>query len=392
MNKMREISRRGSALVTLMVVILLVSIAGAALVGFAKQQAFSITRVRDGLKAQAYAEAGANEAYSVLKAAFANAQDPSKFPVRTFGDGEYDATVTPVGADQASIVSVGKCGAATITVKCDVMDMGPSVPGGGGGAPGPEPPAYDYAILVGGYFKFRGCGDISGGGVGGALLHANGEFSIQGSCGANLDITSSTLISAKNVTIDGNTTAPAYSLHSKTKILGTKTTAAVPAVEIPDIDLTPYYNHALANGEVHNGFSTSASYTPNGGILWVNGDVQISSHAVINGSIIATGDIHVSGAVEVNAGAYAFAMASRDGEIQNTSSGKITGLIYCRTGDYKHTANGETEGQIIVAGDLEKGGNSDIMVFAKNVPTPPGGGGGGGSTPTDHVVITAWQQ
>lgn len=389
----RECKRRGSAMVTLMIVILLVSIAGAGMVGFAKQQANAVSRVRDYLKAQAYAEAGANAAYSVLKESFANASDPSKFQAQVLGDGGFDATVTPVGTEQASIVSVGTCGDATITVKCDVMNMGPSTPGGGaGGGAGPEPPGFDYAILVGGYASLRGCGILSSSG-GAALLHANGVFDVRGNVSANLNVSSSTEISTGNVTIDGSTWAPSYSLHKKCVITGTKNTCAVPPVAIPDLDLTPYYNWALAHGEVHNGFTRTTDYTPNGGILWVNGDVHFSSWATVDGTIIATGDINMSGHVSVNAGSTGMALVSRDGDIQNTAGGTINGLIYCKTGNYRHTANGTTVGQIIVAGDLDKGGNSDVLTFSKAIPVPPSTGGGGGSgTSSDHVVITAWQQ
>ena len=65
-------SKRGAALMTLMIIVLLVAGTVAFLINEAKQQAYAVTRVRDYLKAQAYAESGANEAYSILKTNFAD--------------------------------------------------------------------------------------------------------------------------------------------------------------------------------------------------------------------------------------------------------------------------------------------------------------------------------
>jgi len=180
--------------------------------------------------------------------------------------------------------------------------------------------------------------------------------------------------------------------HKKANITDGTSQQSVPPVGIPDIDLTPYLAWAQQHGEVHNGgFSTSSSYTPAGGVLWVNGDVTISSHAVINGSIIATGDIHVSGAVNIDPTTTSFAMASRDGDITNTSSGRLNGLIYAKTGNYSQTANGELWGQLIINGTIKKGGNSDIINFVRSVPTPPGGPGS--TTPTTAwPVVSAWQK
>ena len=158
---------------------------------------------------------------------------------------------------------------------------------------------------------------------------------------------------------------------------------------IPEIDLTPWYEEAYANGEVHEGFSISSSYTPNGGILWVNGDVHLSGGpgTTFNGQIIATGNVAISGQVNINAPEGGFAIACQDGDIQITTSGTIRGLVYCKTGDYKQTANGNLEGQIIVKGCIEKGGNSDVVVFGRCVPIIPGGGGIHGK-----LVAGTWQE
>ena len=110
---------------------------------------------------------------------------------------------------------------------------------------------------------------------------------------------------------------------------------------------------------------------------------------MIYGSIIATGNIHISGAVDIVPTTTAFAMASRDGNIKNTSSGTLNGLVYAKSGNYSQTANGTLIGQLLVNGSIKKGGVSDIINYKRSVPEPPGGS----TTPTTAwPVISAWQK
>ena len=210
--------------------------------------------------------------------------------------------------------------------------------------------AFDYAIICDGTFDFKGCGSISAQPGSNAYMHSNSDLDIGGNASANLDITSSTRISLGNRTVDGTLTAPELDLHQNATVTGGTTEGAVDEIPIPDIDLTPWYEEAYANGEVHDGFSISSSYTPNGGILWVNGDVHLSGGpgTTFNGQIIATGNVTISGQVNINAPNDGFAIACRDGDVTITTSGTIRGLVYCKTGDYKQTANGHLEVQIIV--------------------------------------------
>ncbi len=297
----------------------------------------------------------------------------------------YQINVTPVGTRAAFVTTTGTCGSATSVSIISVQDIGGS--SDDGTVIGGE--AFEYAILCGGTFDFQGCGTIISP-LGQSRFHANGIMDNRGNTHALIDLSSSTKITSGKVTFGGDITAPDFGLHNQATVLGTKTQTAVPAVEIPDIDLTPYYNWALDHSEIYSGYSSSSSYTPNGEILWVDGDVTISGGpgTTFSGSIIATGDIHISGQVDVTPTDCSFALASRDGNITITTSGRITGLVYAKTGDLQHTANGEIAGQIIVNGNINKAGNSDIITsFAVNVPSPPGG-----NTITDYIAITAWQK
>jgi Tfp pilus assembly protein PilX len=363
------------------------------------QRAFTTRRLTHGIKAQAIAEAGCEQAYAILSTNWAARYDPSAFTSAdedsqlssasvqssSANNAKYQLNVVPVEDSAVLVTSTGTYNSATAVSIVSIQNIGGS--DDNGDVLSGE--AFEYAILCGGEFDFSGCGSIVSA-SGTAKFHANGDMFLRGNTDALINLTSSTSITINNnVTVGGDVTAPELSYKSKKVTFGgdaIETTVNV--VEIPDIDLTPYYNWALEHDEVYDGFTCTSDLTPNGGILWVNGDVHISSHAVITGSIIATGDINMSGQVDVNPTDYSFSLVSRDGDIQITSSGTITGLIYAKTGGLQHTANGEIIGQVIVNGNIKKAGNSDIMTsFATYVPSPPSG-----STTTDYIAITAWQK
>jgi cytoskeletal protein CcmA (bactofilin family) len=377
---------RGFAVLSTLFIIAAISLMLGMLIKIGGQRAFTAKRLADQVKALAYAEAGVDYAYSIISQDFEERNNSDLSTETTYAEGSYTLTLTSVDDKYVIINSVGKCGAATKIAEILVDDENA---GSGGSTPAfdySSMEGFNYAVLSGGTFNFGGSGLVSG-----LKMHSNSAIDIRGNTSTDLDITSSTEISTGNVTVDGSVTAPTVDLHNKATITDGATEAAVPPVTIPDIDLTPYLSWAEKNGEVHNGFSTSSSYTPVGGVLWVNGDVQISSHAVINGSIIATGNIYISGSVDINPTTTTFAMASRDGDITNTSSGTLNGLIYAKSGDYSQTANGTLIGQLIVNGTIKKGGNSDIINYVRSVPTPPGGPGSTSPT-TAWPVISAWQK
>jgi Tfp pilus assembly protein PilX len=247
--------------------------------------------------------------------------------------------------------------------------------------------AFDYAIVCGGTFDFGGSGGITSN----LKLHSNGALTITGDASANLDVSSSTSISMGNKTLNGSVTAPVLTINAGGTVTGTKTTTAVAVVTIPDIDLTPYYNIALANSQVYTGTFTNANFTPPGGVVWVNGDVRFSGGpgTHFNGTIIATGSISsIAGQVDVNGPAGGLAIAAITGDIKITTSGAIDGLVYAKNGSYEQTANGNLKGQLIAKGNVKKGGTSDAVIYAKADPTIVAGG----SSATCSYVVGTWAE
>jgi len=196
--------------------------------------------------------------------------------------------------------------------------------------------------------------------------------------------------------ITGDAAAPTLT-YSGTAISGTKTVGPVTAVTIPDIDLTPYYNQALANGQVYAGnqhFSGSDDLAPAGGVMWVNGDLRVSGSGQLIGCFIATGDIDITGSGDqVQVEKYP-AFVSRDGDIDISGSGKSHGLIYVRVGDFDKTGSGDHTGSIICNAAFDAAGSWCTVVYEDSTPVAPGGGGGGGggSTPADNIGVSAWQK
>ena len=379
--------RRGSAMFTVLGLIFLIGGLLAVLMNASLQRVFMARKLADRVRAQAYAEAGVHHAYSMIATNWAIRTNAAAFPETAYHLGSYDVTVVPVSAAVAAIQSIGNCGDSMVDVVLDIKNYG------GGHAPGSsfDMDAFEYAMISGDTLTFTGCGDIISTN-GDPRLHANNDMIISGDAHTGIDASSSTKITVKNVTVDGDISAPILNVHGKATVTGDENTQTVPLVPIPDIDLTPYYNWANDNGEVKNGFSMSGgTYTPVGGILWVNGSVTLSGHYTFNGSIIATDGIHLAGQGDVKPTTCAFALVTRDGpEIKNQTTGTVEGLIYAKNGDYTHTANGRVEGQIIVQGDINKAGNSDVLVYKQSIPTPPGGTPPSGTG--DLVGVSAWQK
>jgi cytoskeletal protein CcmA (bactofilin family) len=409
-------SKRGFALLSVLFIITALALSLGMLIQIGTQRAFDARRLTNKAKALAYAEAGVDHAYAILSVDFDQRNNPSAFslsgsgtgsgtvsessdgstvlssagisssPVKSdYSDGTFELTVTPISNRYAVVNCVGECGGITAEAEVLVED----IYAGSGGSEAIDYESmegFNYTILSGGTFDFKGSGSVGSGGK----MHSNSEIDINGSANTEVDISSTVEIGVGNNTVKGSISAPELDLHQKASITGGSTEQVVPPVSIPDIDFTPYYNWAKKHGEVHHGYSTTISDTPNGGILYVIGDVTISSHAVINGSIIATGDIKISGHAKVTPTIDAIAIATGSGDIDNTSSERITGLIYSKTGNYKQTANGELYGQLIVGGEIQKGGNSDIVFYQKSIPTPPGVAS---VTPTKSLpVVSAWQK
>lgn len=399
-------SRAGSALFTVMIYSGIAAMAVGVMMTFALNQPKMVQRAVAYTKAKAIAEAGANQAYSILATNFAAKDDPSLFPLTPFDDGAYDVTIQTNTDKWVTIVSVATCKDARATAVLDLQNFGGGTTGSstpGEGGPGdtnhPGIGAFAYAILSGGTMDWSGSGTLN---AGGGKIHSNGKNNMVGTKEVIGNFSSSVSVTLKGSTkISGDANAPTISVAGGATVTGTKTEGPVPAVTIPDIDLTPYYNEAVKNGQVTNGspyhVGGSGDFVIPGGILWVNGDFKWSGSGNIVGCVIATGNIDWGGSGDhIKYGDYP-AFISRDGDISYSGSGKTHGLIYAKTGTYDRSGSGAHWGQIICNGAFDASGSWDLLTYENSTPVPPSGGGSGSGTGSagsgklpDIVVPTAW--
>jgi hypothetical protein len=199
-----------------------------------------------------------------------------------------------------------------------------------------------------------------------------------------------------NVTITGDAEAGSYKGKYPGQINGNAQVGNVDIVELPDIDLVAYYQQALDNGEVYEGYQNAGGATiqPAGGIMWVNGDVHISGQSDIIGCIVATGDIKITGNSDQTQVGDLPAYISRDGDIRLTSCAVHHGLIYAMNGNVKATGGGKIYGSVFCAGEFWKTGGWDVIAYDNSTPPDDPAGGGGAIDVTDNtdVRITCWHQ
>ena len=384
----RQERQRGSALITFLGVILIVSLAAAALVGFARQQAYSVGRTKDYIKAQVIAEAGANEAYSLLKTNFAARTNPDLFPETSFGEGTYDATVTPVGDDAAVITCEATVGDATATAIMDVKNFGTTT----SGTP-PSTSPWAHSIFCNGYITHNGSGTTIG------SVHVNNYLQCNGSLTwgtSEVDCNVTACSSSKGfkgngtITIYGTVKAPVISVNG-TDAIRTKVITAVDVIPFPEIDLAPYYQIAEANGQVFS------SQSPNGtadwgaipgGVKWINGTLTQNGSLSWQGCVIATGNIRFNGTISQTRIGDLPAIISRDGEIRVNGAHTVNGLVYSK-GDLTWNGAGTINGAILVGGNLTFNGTYGNIAY---VYSEPGTVDGTSGTSKDHVAVTAWQK
>ena len=136
-------------------------------------------------------------------------------------------------------------------------------------------------------------------------------------------------------------------------------------VVFPLVDITPYYNQADANHEVYTNKVIAAGpptvLTPNGGVMWVEGDlrIQAGATAILTGCFVATGNIiveeHVVTLIHNKVGQLP-AFMSRQGNIEiKPDMWVINGLIYARSGDvtlWRVSPMSVFNGQVWCSGDF----------------------------------------
>jgi hypothetical protein len=253
--------------------------------------------------------------------------------------------------------------------------------GGAGGA------VYDNGICAGGDITWTGSGSCN---CGTAAIHCNGSYSMSGSSKITANIFAcGGLTRTGSSDIYGDVHAPTVSQSGSGIISGTIDIGPVDNIEIPVLDLTPYYEHALANGEVYGSdvhYSGSSDHTVPGDIMWVDGTFKRSGSGDFIGCVIATGDVTFSGSGDCKKVENYPLMVSRDGDIKYSGSGDCEGLFFALNGKFTKSGSGDVTGSIICKGDFKKSGSWNLLSYVESIPVPPGG-----SAPTTFVLLR-WRE
>ena len=416
MKTMKTGNCRGSALVTVLIVLTTVTAYLGIVVSSSLQRAYSATKLADRVRAQLVAEAGVTKAYSILVTNWSARIGDESFPEIEYAGGKFDCTVIPNETlNMAKIACIGTYGKDQITVIMDVKNNGSPTAGTDGSLSAVTNAAYGYGILAGCDIEFNGG---SGFNLGNGKVHANGVF-LKGGNGdltaGELTFRESTILNGtwniianvrcdKNITTKGsgdfygNVECDVLKLGAQSVVNGNKVlgNSVVDNVTIPLIDLTPYYNIALANGQVYGSSQVlvgNITVEPEGGVMWVNGRLDVRSTGTMKGCFIATESIDISGSIDFAAKNGYPLLVSRDGDIDISGGGTYVGLIYAKNGNFEKNGDGDVNGSVICGGSFLAGGNWAVLNYT-NVAPPidPNAIAGVSGSCRDVIGVSAWQR
>jgi hypothetical protein len=350
----------------------------ASLMSFAEFQVSAVGRAKEDHMSRAIAEAGANAAYAKLKESFANKDNASLFPQTTFNNGYFDTTVTSVGDDQAQISCIGVSGSQTSVVVLDVMDLATETDGTDPTSP------YSYTIFVNGSGTMNGSGNVRGSVRCNQDLRANGSF-LWGTATASCDVYCSVEFRANgSATLYGMCYAPTVNAPGGVP----RTVQAVAPLTMPTLDVTAYYNTALANGKIYDSSHPMPSSLGAiaGGVAWYNGNLTMNGGVSYQGCVIATGSINFKGGCTQTKVGNLPAVVSRDSSVTLSGARTMQGLVYSK-GNFLCNGSGQLDGTVIVGGTMTLNGSYGIIAYANSNPTA-----GSSGTSAPEVGVSAWQK
>ncbi len=357
--------RAGSALLTVVGIVAIMTMVCAALGVTATNRVREAQVTRELLKARLIAESGLNKAYRAVKADYSLARTYRL--EESFGGGRYTVEAVPlegVDANRAQLQAVGVCGLGRAVVKIDLERRVQT-----GAVEGEDELFFPlpYDLLVGGTMKLSGnlYADVT-------ALHSNGSSDMGGSFnlgGAAVTISSAGTASWKK--------APAtVTLQSGT--------AAQP---ISTADLNAAFDrlkaYAEANGAVYpSGASVPAE--PPGGVAYITGS-SAGWSGEGTGCFIFQGTFSTKHVNLTSVNNYPALVVLSPSAVQFNAGAVIQGAVLLPTSSLKFNGHAAIYGPILVGQTMTGNGTADLYA----------GGGQGFSLPpqletTDKLVVTAW--
>jgi hypothetical protein len=359
MKKLNILKRqKGSTFLVTMVSVFIMSLVGGYSYQLSAHNSAYVNRLQKSMQAHQLAEAGLVRALSTVRSDWTQVSNAGAFPLTTLGTGTYDASVSNIGG-RYLVSSVGTVQGVQRTVTAEVVAPSVSalnyvIAGGGTGSHTIDSGTGQSSGTITGDIYMGGPLTIDGPSVGGGgVLAVVGDVYGQ-----------STITDGSNVTVTG----------SENENWST-------TVTFPTVDFSYYQSIATASGQYFDGDKTYASgtlpATPDGGVIFVNGDVTIQGTQATTACIVATGSITMSKTgstyprITVNQFSNYPALMTQNGNINFTSTGNggayltVTGLIY--SGNNFTVSTGNNDIVTITGSILAKGTYSTSGMTAWNV-------------------------
>ena len=355
-EKYYRTEQQGSALIAVLVIALIVAFAAGSLGTMLRSSAHTNRIIVNRVKARQIADGAAQQALALIADDFDRVSTPtSEMTSGSLGDGTYEVDIQDLGNNTAVILADGTVGNRTERVK--VFFRFPQ-----SGA------AFDKGVFANDDFTGSGGGSL------GTLdhgSHSNQDTYLKG-----------------HVTVRGDADSVGSTTVRGAATVNGVVRSGVSPIDFPAVDFDHYYNIASANGEVYtpNGGTLqmkNQTYSPDGGVMWVVGDVKISGHTTINGALFVTGDIKQAGQCELNKAGALPAFVSRDGDIHLSGHGaSIEGLVYAASGRIDVTGYHRIYGALVAWGEVFTRGNWGVLDFVRENPEMEG---------ANAVEILAWE-
>mgnify|MGYP000037574939 CR=1 FL=1 len=216
-------------------------------------------------------------------------------------------------------------------------------------------------------------------------VFSNGDFVGSGGGSVNSNIEHGTHSNQDtelkgHVSIGGNAAAVgSVSVKGGASVGGT-TKDSADRIPFPELDFVHYQNEA--DTVLGTGGKTKMTGGTYNGLIWVVGDVKISSHTTINGSLFATGDIDVSGDCDIYQDSDRPAYASKNGNIKLSGNGDVEGVVYAQSGRIDVSGSQRIAGALIAWGEVSVRGDWGMVDYTSQNPKLKGG---------NTVKVVAWE-
>ncbi len=301
---------QGSVLTLVILMSVIISLLASSLSEFVHQESLIGAKDENRIKAFFLAEAGAAEAYGLLKEDFTQKDDPALFLQVNLRDGAYDVDILQTQG-RVLIQSTGMVGSVSETIKMEI--------------------AFDNVYEVFDYGVF-----------------SNNDIDVIGSSLIDSDVHSNTAVNLQGITFINGTASTVGNVNIVPPSGAATIVEGVYRKTFPKFDFNTYYNLAdPADRYTTNIVFDNVNLIPVNGIVYVDGDVTVSGVVNLTGALIATGTITVSGTLTQTGYLNHPALMSRDGDVVLNGSVQIgEGIIYAGGDDV------EIQNTLIILGNV----------------------------------------